>query len=131
MALEEVLERGGEGFEVAELAADDDARLEVLARDLDELGHAVVVDACRGKLRAADLEPGDALHPLRGGGSLLRLAGRRLCLLLAAERELALVEGNPLALRRLLLLGLLLLGLLLLRLLLLGLGLRGLLASAE
>src|SRR5262249_54775158 len=45
VALEEVLQCGREALEVAELAADDHARLEILARDLDQLRDAVVVDA--------------------------------------------------------------------------------------
>ena len=130
MAFEEFLQGRRKRLGVAELAADDDAGLELLARHLDELRNAVVVDPRRRKLRAADLQSGYALELLRGGRALLRLGLRRLgrlrlVRLLAAERELPLVEGDPLLLRLLLLF--------LLRLLrrLLGLRLGGLRLLAE
>ena len=88
------------------------------------------MDPRRRELRAADLQSGYALELLRGGRALLRLGLRRLgrlrlVRLLAAERELPLVEGDPLLLRLLLLF--------LLRLLrrLLGLCLGGLRLLAE
>src|SRR5207247_6503468 len=86
------------------------ARLEVLARDLDELGKLVVDDARGCELRGADLEPNELLltpDPLRGRGPgplrLLHLLRLLRPFRLARERQIAL---RPLALRlRLLLLG--------------------------
>ena len=118
--LEEVLQRGGERLRVAELSADDDPGLELLARHLDQLRNAVVVDPSRGELRAADLEARHPLQALRGRsvlGLTLGRLGLRLVALFAAERELALVEGDALPLRLLLLRPLLLLRLRLLCLL--------------
>src|SRR5207244_4152438 len=56
---EEVLERLGERFGIAQLPADDDARGERLTRDLQQLCRAVVRDTRRGKLRGADLHADD------------------------------------------------------------------------
>src|SRR5205085_10478421 len=74
---EEVLQRGGERLRVAKLSPDDDARLELLARYLDQLRNAVVVDPRRGELRTADLEARHPLHAL-GGRPVLGLARERL-----------------------------------------------------
>ena len=64
--LEEVPQRNGERLGVAKLAADDDAVIERLAHGLHELGRAPVVNACRGDLRAADLEADDLLRAAAG-----------------------------------------------------------------
>src|SRR5262249_14554067 len=87
---EERLQLLGEQLRLADLAADDDAVAERLARDLDELGHAVVHDPRGRELRAADLEADQALRALAVAGALLAGA-RRLRLLLRLER-MVLVE---------------------------------------
>ena len=72
---EEPVERRRERRDVAHLAGDDDARLERLARELDELRlrAAVVDDARGGDLRGADLETDDLLLPRAASAS----SGRR------------------------------------------------------
>ena len=59
---EERLQRVAERLRVAELAADDDAGRKRLARDLLQLGDAVVRDAGGSELRGADLQPDEALR---------------------------------------------------------------------
>src|SRR3954468_17973078 len=73
VAFEEFLQGRRERLRVAELAAADDAGLELLPRPLDELRNAVFVDPRRRELRAADLQSGYALELLRGGRALLRV----------------------------------------------------------
>ena len=70
--LEEALQRVAERLGVANLARDDEARLERLAEDLDELGCAVVDDLRGRELGRADLEADELLRAL----VLARLAER-------------------------------------------------------
>ena len=62
--LEEALERVAERIRVADLARDDEAGLERLAEDLDQLGSAVVHDLRGGELRGTDLETDELLRAL-------------------------------------------------------------------
>src|SRR6266705_499346 len=62
MLAEELAQGVGELFRLAQLAADNDAVLELLPRDRQQLGRAVIRDACGCELRRADLE---ADEPLR------------------------------------------------------------------
>src|SRR5207253_7952771 len=111
----ELLQRRGERVRVAELPADDDAGVERLARNLQQLGCAVVGNACGRELRRADLQSDEALRALPtlrrldlrllvlallrplGLLGLLRSAGRFRCLLAllaAAEGEVFLPERD-------------------------------------
>src|SRR6266508_3552649 len=103
MLAEEVAQRRRQLLRVAQLAADDDAGLEVRAGDLQQLRRAVVADGCRGKLRRADLQTDElrratrVLQAAHLDALRLRLL-RLLCLLrLAREAELLLPEGLLLA----------------------------------
>src|SRR5262249_25546054 len=113
---EELLQRLRERVRVAELAADDDPRLERRARGLQQLGGAVVRNPRGGELRCAALQARDLLRATAAARRLdLRLLLlallRRLCrlgllrllrllrLLLAAD--LLLPERNLLLRRRL------------------------------
>jgi hypothetical protein len=96
---EEGTENVREQLGLAQLAADDEAVVELGARDLDELGDAVVDDARRGELGGADLEPDEALAPLRAADVGLRFfalgclpAFSPRLLRLALERKIALQE---------------------------------------
>src|SRR3954470_2051979 len=104
---EEGLQRLRERVRVAQLAADDDARVERGACDLQELGRAVVRDARGRELRSADLEACDALCAAAAARRLDLLRFRRLrrlrFLLLLVLRLLRLL-GRTLGLRLLLLL---------------------------
>ena len=77
--LEEALQRDAERLGVPDLAGHDDARLERLAEDIDELRGAVVDDLRSNDLGGADLEADDALRlsvlraPIISGRPLLRL----------------------------------------------------------
>src|SRR5439155_2765491 len=127
---EERAQRVRQQLWLAQLAADDQAVVDVLAPDLDELGRAVVDDPRGGDLRSADLEPDQALRALLPAACapgataaplLLRLLLRRVGLVqralglrLALERELLLEQRGlwpVLALRLALLRGDLRLGL--------------------
>src|SRR5204862_155576 len=57
---EERAQSRGELLGLAELAADDDARLQLVPHGLDELGGSVVRDRGSGELRRADLQADDA-----------------------------------------------------------------------
>src|SRR5947207_12218318 len=59
---EELLQSRGERIWIAQLAADDDSGLERRARDLQQLGGAVVGHTRSGELRSTDLQAGDALR---------------------------------------------------------------------
>ena len=100
--LEEGAQRGGERVRVAELAAGDDAVLEVLACDLRDLRDAVVHDLGGSDLGRSDLQAHELLLAAHGRVTLrLRrlvglaalLLGRLLRLGLAAEERLALLFG--------------------------------------
>ena len=110
---EERTELVGQQLRLAQLTADDQPRLEVLARDLHELRRAVVDDAGRRELRGTDLQADEALCPLVRGrpARLAFLLRARLLrclrlLRLALERELALEERLAFLLRLRLRLGL-------------------------
>src|SRR6185436_14032761 len=83
--LEEALESLAERLGVANLARHDDAGLEGLAEDLDELGRAVVDNLRRCDLRGADLQADELLRPfvcgrlawLRAGVATTAEAARR------------------------------------------------------
>src|SRR5207253_3112094 len=62
---EEALQRLGQRLGLAQLAADDDAGLQGLARDLDELRRAVVDDARGREVGGADLQPDEPLLACR------------------------------------------------------------------
>jgi hypothetical protein len=81
---EEGTENVREQLGLAQLAADDEAGVELGARDLDELGDAVVDDARRGELGGADLEPDEALAALRARTTARFFALGSLAGLLAA-----------------------------------------------
>src|SRR5207302_1185164 len=95
---EEGLQRLGKRLRVAQLAADDDARVEWLAGELEELRLAVVRDAGGGQAGRADLEADEPLRRLRLRG-LRTFRGLRL----PRERELLLPERPRLRLGPLLL----------------------------
>ena len=64
---EELVQRGGERRDVADLAVDDDATREGLTRKLAQMRRAVVLDPSRCELRGAELEPHElARLPLLG-----------------------------------------------------------------
>ena len=98
VVLEEQLQRLGEGLGLAQLAADDDAGLEVLPGDLHQLRVAVVHDSGGGQLGGADLEADEPLLAARAAcrlGCLGRLRGLWLPWLfrLTGERELRFLAG--------------------------------------
>src|SRR5439155_12091210 len=91
-------QRVDECVRVANLAVEDDSRLERRPCQLEQLVSAVaLLDHGRGQLRRTDLEPDDLATRATPTAALLALPARRSCLL--AEGELALVERNLLGCR--------------------------------
>src|SRR5207253_1015644 len=105
MRRKELLERIGERVGITQLSADDNAGLERSARNLLQLGRAVVRHPRRGKLRGADLEADETPRALRAALALdlrlLDLRSLRLLRLLGLAFRLRLRLAFGLHLRRL------------------------------